>query len=115
MYVGRPVTPEERVESFRKLVEQRPDEPFAWYSLAMSLRAAGRLDESARELADLTRRSPDYVPAYLMLGQVLERLDRAAEAADAYGRGMAAAARAGNEHARGELEQALIVLREGAR
>jgi predicted Zn-dependent protease len=111
MYVGPPVTPEQRVEAMRKMVAQRPDEPFARYSLAMSLRAAGRAEEAASEFEELQRRRPDYVPSYLMLGQVLEGLGRAADAAGAYERGIAAATRTNDQHARSELSAALEVLR----
>jgi len=104
------VTPEQRLEAFRKMVEQRPDEPFARYSLAMSYRSLGRPEQAAREFEELARRRPEYVPTYLMLGQVLEGLGRAADAARAYESGMAAAARMNDEHARSELGQALEVL-----
>jgi predicted Zn-dependent protease len=110
------VTPEQRLEAFRKLVQQRPEEPFARYSLAMSYRALGRAEEAAREFAELARRAPDYVPTYLMLGQVLEGLGRPAEAAKAYEDGVAAATRMNDQHARSELGQALDVLAaQGAR
>ena len=112
-YVGRPVTPEQRLEAFRKLAEQRPGDPFARYSVAMALRAMGRGEEAARELEELARRDPPYVPTYLMLGQILEGIGRTEEAARAYERGIGAAARAANEHAKSELEQALAVLRAG--
>jgi predicted Zn-dependent protease len=105
------MTPEQRLETFRRLVTERPDEPFARYSLAMALRSAGKSEEAAAEFAELVRRSPDYVPTYLMFGQVLEVLGRAADAARAYEHGVAAAQRARNEHARSELTQALEVLR----
>ncbi|HET9599807.1 MAG TPA: tetratricopeptide repeat protein [Anaeromyxobacteraceae bacterium] len=110
------MTPEQRLEAFRKLVEQRPQEPFARYSLAMSYRSLGRPEEAAREFSELTRRAPDYVPTYLMLGQVLEGLGRTAEAARAYEAGVAAATRMNDQHARSELGQALDVLSaQGAR
>jgi predicted Zn-dependent protease len=105
------VTPEKRLEAFQRMVEQRPDEPFARYSLAMALRSAGRNGEAAREFRELARRAPAYVPTYLMMGQVLQALGQGAEAAQAYQEGMAAATRAGDEHARGELAQALEALR----
>jgi hypothetical protein len=47
-----------------------------------------------------------------MHGQVLEALGRREDAAAAYARGIGAAARAGNDHARSELAQALEVLRD---
>ncbi|HEY7724344.1 MAG TPA: hypothetical protein VH880_03365 [Anaeromyxobacteraceae bacterium] len=101
----------DRLAAFRRMVEQRPDEPFARYSLAMALRSEGHADGAAREFEEVRRRFPTYVPTYLMLGQVLEGLGRTAEAARAYEDGAAAASRAGNEHARSELAQALEVLR----
>jgi predicted Zn-dependent protease len=104
------VTPEQRLEAFRKLVQQRPDEPFARYSLAMSYRSLGRPEDAAREFAELARRAPDYVPTYLMLGQVLEGLGRSAEAARAYQAGVGVATRMNDQHARSELGQALDVL-----
>ena len=110
------MTPEQRLEAFRKIVEQRPDEPFARYSLAMTYRTLGQGEEAVREFEALSRRAPDYVPTYLMMGQVLEGLGRAAEAAEAYERGIAAATRMNDQHARTELGQALEVLRaEGAK
>lgn len=98
------------------MVAERPDEPFARYSLAMSYRAVGRGADAAREFEELVRRSPDYVPTYLMLGQQLEALGRPADAARIYAQGAGAAARKGDQHARSELEQALEVLEaRGAR
>jgi len=105
------VTPEKRIEAFRRMLEARPDEPFARYSLAMAMRAAGRGDEAVSEFEELRRRSPGYVPTYLMLGQLQEALGRSAEAARAYQDGIAAAAQAGNDHAKKELEQSLDLLR----
>jgi len=108
------VTPEKRLEAFQKLVAERPAEPFARYSLAMALRSAGRDAEAVKEFEELRRRSPDYVPTYLMMGQVLEALGRGEDAGRVYEEGMAHAARAHNEHARGELGQALEILRSQA-
>jgi tetratricopeptide (TPR) repeat protein len=105
------VTPEQRLEAFRKMVEARPDEPFARYSLAMAYRSLGRDEEAAREFEALARARPDYVPTYLMMGQALEAVGRADDAALCYERGIGAATRARADHARSELQQALDVLR----
>jgi len=105
------VTPEQRLETFRKFVEKSPEDPFARYSLAMSYRSLGRGQEAAREFDELRHRRPDYVPTYLMLGQVLESLGRPSEAAAAYEDGIAAATRARDDHARSELGQALEALK----
>ena len=110
------MTPEQRLAAFEKMVEQRPEEPFARYSLAMALRSLGQGDEAARQLGELALKIPGYVPTYLMWGQVLEELGRPEEAASAYRRGTEAATQANEEHARSELERALEQLQaQGAR
>ena len=101
------MTPEQRLQAFRAFVAKNPDDAFARYSLAMALRSAGAAAEAAAEFEELRRRKPDYVPAYLMLGQTLEALGRAAYAAQVYEDGIAAATRANDMHARSELSQAL--------
>jgi predicted Zn-dependent protease len=108
------MTPEQRLDAFQKFVDRSPDDPFARYSLAMALRSLGRAEDAAAQFRELARRRPEYVPTYLMLGQVLEGLGLADEAARAYLDGIAAATRANDEHARSELEQALAHARRGA-
>ena len=109
---GRPsarsprVTPEQRLEAFRKIVERSPDDPFARYSLAMGNRGAGRLAEAVAGFEELARRVPGYVATYLMWGQTLEQLDRGSDAASVYDRGIRVAREAGNGHALSELTQA---------
>lgn len=104
------MTPEQRLEAFRKFVERSPDDPFARYSLAMGHRGAGQLAEAVQAFEELARRIPGYVATYLMWGQTLELLDRAAEAAQVYDRGLAAAVEARNDHAASELRQARAAL-----
>ncbi len=105
------MTPEQRLAQLQKFLEQKPDDAFARYAFAMGLRSMGRQEEAVREFEELVRRAPEYVPSYLMLGQVLEALSRREEAARAYQAGVTAAVRAHDEHARGELSQALDALR----
>jgi predicted Zn-dependent protease len=105
------MTPEQRLETFRKFVERNPADPFARYSLAMALRSAGRGDEAVADFRELSRRAPEYVPTYLMLGQALEALGRDGEAAQAYQDGVAQATRKNDGHAASELGQALEAVR----
>jgi predicted Zn-dependent protease len=107
------MTPEHRIQAFRAFVAKSPDDPFPRYSLAMSLRSAGQVEEAVAEFRELARRRPDYVPTYLMLGQALETLDRGGEATRAYEDGIAAATRGNDQHARSELQQALDAVRAG--
>ncbi len=105
------MNPDQRIAAFQAFVAKSPGDAFARYSLAMALRSAGRLEEAVREFEENTRRCPDYVPTYLMLGQSLEALGRAPGAAAAYEQGVAAAGRAGDSHAASEIGGALEALR----
>ena len=105
------MTPEERVLVLQRKVVERPDDPFVRYGLAMSYRLLGRAAEALDAFEELARRSPDYVPTYLMLGQVLAGLGRADEAARVYEAGASAAARQNDSHAHGELLRAIEDLR----
>ena len=55
----------------------------------------------------LLERNADYVPAYLMYGQLLARESRTSEAKQILSSGMAAAAKKGDQHARSEMETLL--------
>ena len=83
-----------------------PDDPFPRYGLALEYKRLGRSDEAVEAFVALGQRHPDYVPQYLMFGNLLEALGRAEEAIEVYGRGIDVADKAGDEHAGSELEAA---------
>ena len=103
-----------RIEAFKKFVEQKPEDPFPRYSLAMAYRSAGQLAEAVSEFETLVARAPSYIPTYLMLGQTLEQLGRKRDAAMIYKNGMTAATQAGNGHAQGELMSAYELVRSAS-
>jgi Flp pilus assembly protein TadD len=105
------MTPEQRLAAVRSQLEKRPDDPFTRYALAMALRSAGDLSQAVAEFRELARRSPDYVPTYLMLGQTLAQAGDGAGALEAYGVGAGAARRRGDGHAERELTAAAEELR----
>ncbi len=90
----------------QKMVAARPDDPFPKYGLAMEFKKLERHDEAVAAFERLLDAHPGYVPSYLMFGNLLEALGRAQDAAGIYGRGIAAAEAAGDEHAVGELRAA---------
>jgi tetratricopeptide (TPR) repeat protein len=87
------------------------EDPFAWYGLAMEYRSLGRLEEAVATFARLRANSPDYVPMYLMCGQVLETLGRLDDARAWLSAGIDAARSKRDAHAVSELEGALQSLR----
>src|SRR6266516_2410871 len=96
-----------RMQQIRALLADDPADPFLRYGLALEYAGQGDDATAAGHFRDLIAASPEYVPAYLMLGQALVRLGDDEGAKDVLRRGIAAAGRAGNEHAQGEM-QALL-------
>lgn len=90
-----------------KMVAQRPDDPFPRYGLAMELRKQGEAERAKSAFAELIEAHPDYVPSYLMAGQHLVANQEPEAAARVLKLGVEAASRAGDDHARSELEAAL--------
>jgi predicted Zn-dependent protease len=96
-----------RREQIEELLVLEPDDPFLRYGLAMEFASAGQDDDAFRSLETLLQRSPDYVPAYLQAGRTLLRLGRDDEAKAILTTGIGVAAKAGNDHARGEMAELL--------
>jgi tetratricopeptide (TPR) repeat protein len=99
-----------RIEILKNMVAQNPQDSFARYGLAMEYRNSGELAAAVDEFAALMQANPDYVAAYFHGGQTLERLGRIEEARAIYERGIEAADRKGDQHARGEIQAALGLL-----
>jgi predicted Zn-dependent protease len=93
-----------RRQQIEEMLAEDPDDPFLWYGLAMEQVNAGEHEAALKTFAELRRRQPDYVPAYLQAGQLLARLDREDEARETFRAGIAAARQKGDRHAADEME-----------
>jgi len=96
----------DRVPFLEKMVESKPDDPFPRYGLAMEYKTRGMREEAEAAFQGLLAAFPDYVPAFLMYGNLLADSGSSASAREVYGRGMQVARAAGDDHALGELETA---------
>jgi tetratricopeptide (TPR) repeat protein len=96
-----------RIETLRNLLEQNPKDSFARYGLAMEYAKENSHEEAVAEFLTLISFDPDYLYAYFHCGQSLEKLGRIDEAREIYSRGVEAAGRKGDAHARDELQDAL--------
>lgn len=101
----------DRLATFRSFIARAPSDPFPRYGLAMELKTRGDLAAAWAAFEELLAQFPDYVPAYLMAGGTLVGLGRKSEAADIYAKGIEVAIRRGDQHARRELEAALVETR----
>lgn len=101
-----------RMAQIEEMLAETPDDAFLRYGLAMEYSSAGDDAECVSVLRDLIARTAaaPYVPAFLMCAQALARLDRSEEACAVLREGIAAAARAGETHAQGEMQGLLASL-----
>ena len=100
----------QRLETLKSLAAQDPTNIRIQYMLAMELAATGDVDGAVAQFRSIIERDPGYVTAYFQEGQTFEKAGRTEEAREAYRRGIAAAARAGDRHAETEMQAALDLL-----
>ena len=100
----------DRIATFRSFISKTPQDPFPRYGLAMECVNAGDVAAAERNFRELLQRNADYVPAYLMFAQMLAKESRPDDAREVLNKGIAAAVKAGNDHARSEMESLLAEL-----
>jgi E3 SUMO-protein ligase RanBP2 len=96
-----------RIDSLRKLAEERPDDPRPRFGLALELERAGRWEEMVAELRAYLARTDDEGNAYGRLGHALRELGRGDEAREAYRQGIEAANRHSHPTMAMEFEEVL--------
>jgi len=82
-------------------------DPFLRYARAMEIRARGDLDEALDAYREVIATNPEYVPSYLMAGQVATELGRFELARKILEAGIPRAQEAGDQRAVTELGAAL--------
>ena len=97
----------DRTAALTQILEQNPSDTLARYGLALEYSRQGNVDAAVAEFQKLLAAAPEYVPAYQMAGQMLAAAERLSEARRYLQQGIAAAQRAGNAHAKSEMEALL--------
>jgi len=98
-----------RLEMLEKLLANGQADSFARYALAMEYRNEKRVEDALGAFQALRDSDPDYLPMYLMAGQLLIDEGRPAEAKPWLEAGIALARKKGDGKAEAELEAALAV------
>jgi predicted Zn-dependent protease len=93
-----------RIDQLKAMLAETPDDAELRYFLAMAYTSAGENDSALSCFRQLAAESPGYVPAYVQSGQLLAKLGREDEARKVFRSGIAAAQKAGDLHAAGEME-----------
>jgi cytochrome c-type biogenesis protein CcmH/NrfG len=96
-----------RRQMLEEFVARKPDDAFSRYGLAMECMNSGDPSAADGHFRSLLVQNADYIPAYLMYAQLLARESRNDEARQVLSKGIAAAAKKGDEHARSEMETLL--------
>jgi len=99
-----------RIDALLGFIQQKPQDPFPRYALALEYKNGGRLDEARATFEALMTAHPDYTATYLHAGNTSLALGLRDEARAIYERGVDVCVRRGDAHARGELEGALSSL-----
>ncbi len=94
----------DRVAALKEILAHNPDDAFALYGLAMEHSKAGDVATALNEFSTLVEKHPNYVAGYQMAAQMLASIERCDEAREWLERGIAAAERSGNQHAKSEME-----------
>jgi predicted Zn-dependent protease len=98
-----------RLAYLEKITSEGSTDPFAWYGLALEYKTLGRVDDALRTFTSLRSNNPDYIPMFLMCGQMLADAGRS-EAREWLESGVKVATAKRDSHALGELEAALDAL-----
>lgn len=99
-----------RLDTLKSMVEQKPEDAFSRYGLAMEYVRSGDLESAVAEFGTLLEHNPNYAAGYFHGGQALEKLGRIEEARAIYRRGIEVTSATGDGHTRSELIAALQML-----
>jgi tetratricopeptide (TPR) repeat protein len=96
-----------RLMMLEQLVSEGKADSFGRYALALEYKKEGRVDDALGAFQSLRDADADYLPQYLMAGQMLLDAGRAEHARDWLSAGIELARKKGDGKALGELEDAL--------
>lgn len=99
-----------RLEKLLALVESGSTEAFVLYGLAMEYRSADQIESALATFERLRSAHPDYLPMYLICGQMLVDSDDEARARGWLEAGLELATRQGDAKAKSELSGVLALL-----
>ena len=102
----------ERIEKLKQFLSATPDDPFLRHALALEYVKVGNVDEARTLFENILSGHPDYVGSYYHLGKLLEQTGEPVLATEWYKKGIDAAERARDLHARNELRAALEELED---
>ncbi|MEM6783847.1 MAG: tetratricopeptide repeat protein [Bacteroidota bacterium] len=98
----------DRIQTLLDYYKDDPEDPFTRYALATEYRKRDQTDDALALFEGLVADHPNYVGTYYHLGKLYEDLARTDAAVATYQAGIRTAQRLGDQHARAELQSALL-------
>ena len=96
-----------KIEQIQEFLKNQPGDAFLTHALALEYIKADDLEKARNLFEDLLGRQPDYVGSYYHLAGLLAKMEEKQRAVEWYEKGIAAAKKAGDQHALRELQNAL--------
>lgn len=96
----------DRIEKLKEFLTASPGDNFVQHALALEYIKLGNDPEARALFENILSGSPDYIGSYYHLAKLLERTGDTQGAIEWYEKGMAAAKKAGDNHAYNELQGA---------
>ncbi|HVM74796.1 MAG TPA: tetratricopeptide repeat protein [Candidatus Saccharimonadales bacterium] len=104
------MTDKSRRQKLEEFLTKNPNDAFSRYGIALECVKEGDIAAAETHFRALIETNPDYVPGYQMYAQTLAQNERGEDAKAILEKGIAAAIRQGNQHARSEMEGLLSEL-----
>lgn len=104
-------TQKSRREVLEQFVAEKPADAFARYGLALECMKLGDNDAATGHFEKLLDANPGYVAGYFQFGQHLSRVGKVELARKLLSDGILVAQKAGDMHARDEMQAALALIR----
>ena len=98
----------DRLTTLLQYHEEDPGDSFIRFALASEYGKQGEHIEALKWFEELRENDPDYVGTYYHIGKLYETLDRQSDAITAYKEGIKIAGAQSDQHARSELQSALL-------
>ena len=96
----------DRIQKLLDFLEKTPDDNFLKHALALEYIKANEAFKARQLFEDILSKNPDYIGSYYHLAKLLEQTGERENAISWYEKGMAAAKKAGDNHAYNELQSA---------
>jgi Tfp pilus assembly protein PilF len=96
----------DRIEKIKEFLKNSPQDSFLQHALALEYIKIGNNAEARVLFEDILNRDPTYIGSYYHLAKLLEGLGETSLAIEWFEKGMAAAKKAGDNHAYSELQGA---------